>query len=155
MEVAADVLLRHPRKMNVLEGPSRFRIYHAARLQELRLAAGLSQPALAVRVGRHRTWISKAESGFSNLSIDTVALIRMALIDGEAEKPALRSRVGARIAAIRQQKVPRMSQETLSMMSGCNLKYVAQLEQGRVSTSLDQLGKVVDYLRLDYDVIFE
>ncbi|WP_363502406.1 helix-turn-helix domain-containing protein [Burkholderia sp. LMU1-1-1.1] len=48
-----------------------------------------------------------------------------------------------------------MSQETLSMMAGCNLKYVAQLEQGKVSTSLDQLGKVVDYLRLDYEEIFE
>lgn len=155
MEVAAEVLLRHPRKMNVLEGPSRFRIYHAARLQELRLAAGLSQPALAVRVGRHRTWISKAESGFSNLSIDTVALIRLALVAGEDEKPPLRARVGSRIAAIRQQQVPRMSQETLSMMAGCNLKYVAQLEQGRVGTSLDQLGKVVDFLQIDYEAVFD
>lgn len=140
--------------MNVPEGPSRFRLYHATRLQELRVAAGLSQPVLAARVGRHRTWISKAESGLTNLSIDTVALIRIALIDGEAEKAPLRVRVGERIAQIRNQHVPRMSQETLSMMSGCNLKYVAQLEQAKVGTSLDQLGKVVDYLRLDYEEIF-
>ena len=153
--MAAELLLSHPPQMNVLEGPSRFRIYHASRLHDLRVAAGLSQPALAAQVGRHRTWVSKAESGLSNLSLDTVALLRLALIEGETKKPSLRSRVGGRIAAVRQQQVPRMSQETLSMMAGCNLKYVAQLEQGKVSTSLDQLGKVVDYLRLDYEEIFE
>lgn len=152
--MAAELLLSHPPHMNVLEGPSRFRIYHASRLHDLRVAAGLSQPALAAQVGRHRTWVSKAESGHSNLSIDTVALLRLALMEGEAGKPALRSRVGARIAAVRQQQVPRMSQETLSMMAGCNLKYIAQLEQGKVSTSLDQLGKVVDFLKIDYEELF-
>jgi transcriptional regulator with XRE-family HTH domain len=141
--------------MNVSEGPSRFRVYHATRLQELRVAAGLSQPQLAALVGRHRTWVSKAESGLTNLSIDTVALIRTALVPGEGEKLPLRSRVGAKVAAIRNAQTPRMSQETLSMMAGCNLKYVAQLEQIRVGTSLDQLGKVVDFLGIDYDEIFE
>lgn len=37
------------------------------------------------------------------------------------------------------------------MISGCNLKYVAQLEQGLITTSVDLLGEVVDYLRLDYE----
>ena len=141
--------------MNVLEGSSRFRYHHAARLHELRANAGLSQHELAIRVGRHRTWISKAESGFNNLSIDTVALIRLALVSGEADKPHLRSRIGTRIAAARNAQTPRISQETLSMMAGCNLKYISQLELGRVGTSLDQLGKVVDFLGLDYVEIFE
>jgi transcriptional regulator with XRE-family HTH domain len=141
--------------MNVLEGSSRFRYHQAARLHELRASSGLSQLELAMNIGRHRTWISKAESGLNNLSIDTVALIRLALVPSEDAKPPLRSRIGTRIAAARNAQTPRMSQETLSMMAGCNLKYISQLEQGRVGTSLDQLGKVVDFLGLDYDEIFE
>ena len=141
--------------MTTLEGPSKFRMHHVALLRDLRAQAGLSQPALANIVKRHRTWISKAESGQVNLTIDTVDLIRSALLPGEQAKPPLRMRVAKTILAARAKTRPPMSQEALSITAGCNIKYVSQLELGQVGTTLDQLAKVVAVLQLDYDEVFQ
>lgn len=126
-----------------------------ALLRALRAEMGLSQPALASIVKRHRTWISKAESGQVNLTIDTVDLIRSSLIPGEQAKLPLRQRVAKAILAARSKARPPMSQEALSITAGCNIKYVSQLELGLVATTLDQLAKVVDVLQLDYDEVFQ
>lgn len=137
------------------DNPSKFRLHHAAVLRQLRGAAGLSQPALAGIVKRHRTWISKAESGDVNVTIDTVDLIRSALLPSEQGKLPLRMRIARHIFEARTGMNPPMSQEALSITAGCNLKYVNQLELGLVGTTLDQLAKVVDVLGLDYNEIFD
>lgn len=120
-----------------------------------RSEAGLSQPAVADIVKRHRTWISKAESGESNLTIDTVDLIRSALLPTEQASHRCAFASPKRVVEARTGMHPPMSQEALSITAGCNLKYASQLELGLVGTTLDQLAKVVDVLQLDYDEIFD
>ena len=48
-------------------------------LRELRLAAGLSQEALAHECGRHRTYVSMLERGINSPSLDTVFLLARGL----------------------------------------------------------------------------
>jgi transcriptional regulator with XRE-family HTH domain len=153
--VAVKFRLIHPLGMPKSESPSHFRLHHAAVLRELRKEAGLSQPALAGIIQRHRTWISKAESGDVNITVDTVDLIRSALLPSEQSKLPLRMRIAKHIFEARTGMNPPMSQEALSITAGCNIKYVSQLELGLVGTTLDQLAKVVDVLGLDYNEIFD
>lgn len=112
------------------ETASKFGIHHVTLIRRLRAQSDFSQPVLADIVIRDKNVDSKAESGQPNLTIDTLDLIRFALLACEQGKLALRMRVAKNILVARTGTHPPMSQEALSITAGCNLTYVSQLELG-------------------------
>lgn len=134
--------------------PSPFRLHHVRLLRELRLKAQISQTDLAERLGRHRTWVNKMESGHENVSIESVSLLRSALIEEEADMAPLLQRIAGNITAARARLEPKLSQEAVSAKAGCDLRFVGRLEIALSGGTLDSLGRVVDVLGLDYDQVF-
>jgi transcriptional regulator with XRE-family HTH domain len=60
-------------------GSAAHRLVFGDRVRELRLAAGLSQEALAEASGLHRTYVSSLERGQRNVGLDNIHALAAAL----------------------------------------------------------------------------
>lgn len=122
-------------------------VLYGMRLREMRILNNLSQPELGGRVGVHRGFISQAESGKRNLSIDTLEKLLGGLHHQEWLATPLRQRLANNVLSAR--SALDISQEALSERAGTSVNYVYRVENGIVNTALSKVELLANALEVD------
>lgn len=122
-------------------------VIYGMRLREMRIINNLSQPELGAQIGVHRGFISQAESGARNLSIDTLEKFFSALLPEESLAMSLRQRLANNVLSAR--SALNISQEALSEKSGTSVNYVYRVENGLVNTALSKIQLLAKALEVD------
>jgi transcriptional regulator with XRE-family HTH domain len=122
-------------------------VTYGLRLRDMRILKNLTQIQLGAQIGVHRGFVSQAESGARNLSIDTLEKFLCALLPEETLDTQLRQRLANNVLYAR--SALNMSQEALSERAGTSVNYVYRVENGLVNTALSKVDLLAKALEVD------
>ncbi|WP_373992104.1 helix-turn-helix domain-containing protein [Duganella sp. BuS-21] len=123
------------------------------RLRELRAAQDISQIKLAELTGFLRQYVSQAESGKVNLSVDTLERFFQHLLPADVTSVPIRLRLSGNVRSARASLG--WSQEHLAGMAGVSLGYVGSLERGQVNASLSKIEALAGALKVEAQWLLE
>jgi len=127
-------------------------VFYGMRLRELRAAQDISQIKLAELTGFLRQYVSQAESGKVNLSVDTLERFFEHLLPDVASVP-IRLRLSNNVRSARASL--EWSQEHLAGMAGVSLGYVGSVERGVVNASLSKIEALAGALKVEAQWLLE
>lgn len=110
-------------------------------------ACGFTQATLGKAVGLSRTYVGRIESGATNVSIETLEKLRIALWPDEPDKTPYKAKVASSLVSSRLRAA--MSQERLSELAHVSIPFISAVERGITNTSLDQIEVLAKVLHED------
>lgn len=137
----------------VIKSNASLLVFYGTRLRELRISQGLPQTKVAELTGFKRQYVSQAESGKVNLSIDNLGRFLDHLVQVEGSAVPIRLRISINICSARTSLG--WSQEHLSSVAGLWLGYVGSLERGLVNASLSKVEALAAALDVDGQWLIE
>lgn len=122
-------------------------VAYGLRLREMRIRNKLTQPELGAQIGVHRGFISQAESGTRNLSIDTLEKFFIALLPEDVLATPLCHRLAINVLSAR--TALNLSQESLSERAGTSVNFVYRVENGLANPALSKIELLAKALEVD------
>lgn len=128
-------------------------VFYGMRLRELRAAQDISQLKVAELTGFLRQYVSQAESGKINLSVDNLERFFEHLLPADVTAVPIRMRLSNNILSSRASLD--WSQEHLAGIAGVSLGYVGSLERGLVNASLSKIEALAGALQVEAQWLLE
>lgn len=128
-------------------------VFYGLRLRELRSALDINQSKFAELAGVHRAWVNQAESGRTNLSVDTLERFFRHLLPAEFNSIPLRVRLSTNVYIAR--RALDWSQEHLAGLAGVSVGYVYRVENGIINPSLSKIELLATALNVDGQWLLE
>lgn len=124
-------------------------------LKLLRKGVGMTQDQLAEAIGVTKSRISQIERSKSNITLETLEQIVVAIVQRKSAKQSMSFvvRVGAKISELRKQQ--HYTQNKLGELSGLGRATIARIERADEATSVDQLEQVSRALGLEPKTFIE
>lgn len=123
---------------------SQLRQHYARVVRELREKAGITQHALGNAAGVHRVYVNQVETATINFSIDSLDRL-LKVLSPSLDKRSLRVRLAENLKVRRGE----LSQEAFATVLDVPVLYVSRVERFVVATSIDQIDRLADKLKID------
>lgn len=121
---------------------------YARRIYEWRTEAGLTQQALGAAAGLHRVYVGRFESGEVNFSLDSLEKLLRVLVHDKDPRP-----LTERLAKNLKRHRGKMSQESFASALGLPVLFISRLERQVVTTTIDQVDRLAQIMRIDGETL--